>query len=127
MKLLLDTHAFLWFMLGENLSQNAQEAFLDTNNDLYFSAASYWEICIKHSLGKLELAGNWAKLFDREMTANTIRWLPIENEHSRGIINLPMLHKDPFDRLLISQARAEGMTLLTADPQIQQYDIPTLW
>ena len=127
MKLMLDTHAFLWFMQGENLSQTAQKAFLDTNNDLYFSAASYWEICIKHSLGKLELAGNWAKLFDQEMTVNTVRWLPIEKEHSRDIIGLPMLHRDPFDRLLIAQARVEGMTLLTADSQIQQYDIPTLW
>lgn len=127
MKLLLDTHAFLWFMQDENLSQNAQAAFLDTSNDLYFSAASYWEICIKHSLGKLDLAGNWDKLFDREMTVNTIRWLPIKKEHSRGIISLPMLHRDPFDRLLISQARCEGMTLLTADSHIQQYDVLTLW
>lgn len=127
MKLLLDTHAFLWLMQGENLSQTAQEAFLDTNNDLYFSAASYWEICIKHSLGKLELAGNWDKLFDREMMVNTIRWLPIEKEYSRGTISLPMLHRDPFDRLLISQARTEGMTLLTADTNIRQYDVPTLW
>ena len=127
MNLLLDTHAFLWFMQGENLSQTAQAAFLDTSNDLYFSAASYWEICIKHSLGKLELVGNWDKLFDQEMAVNTIRWLPIEKEHSRGIIGLPMLHRDPFNRLLISQANHEGMILLTADPQIQQYDIPTLW
>ncbi len=127
MKILLDTHAFLWFMQGQNLSQKAQEAFLDTENNLYFSSVSYWEICIKCSIGRLELASNWAKLFDQEMVINTIKWLSIEKEHSRGIIDLPMLHKDPFDRMLISQARAEGMTLLTADSQIHQYDVMTLW
>jgi PIN domain nuclease of toxin-antitoxin system len=127
MKLLLDTHAFLWFMKGENLSQKAQDAFLDIDNDLYLSAASYWEICIKHSLGKLDLDKNWNEVFDREMLLNGIKWLPIEKEHSQSIIELPMIHRDPFDRLLIAQAYAEGMTLLTADSNIKQYDIPTIW
>lgn len=127
MKLLLDTHAFLWFMKGENLSQKAQDAFLAIDNDLYLSAASYWEICIKHSLGKLDLDKDWNEVFDREMLLNGIKWLPIEKEHSQGIIALPMIHRDPFDRLLIAQAYAEGMTLLTADSNIEQYDIPTIW
>jgi PIN domain nuclease of toxin-antitoxin system len=127
MKMLLDTHAFLWFMQGENLSQAAQIAFLDANNDLYLSAASYWEICIKSSLGKLDLAEDSADLFDREMTTNGIKWLPIEKAHSRGVIALPMIHRDPFDRLLIAQANAEDMTLLTADANIRQYGIPTIW
>lgn len=127
MKLLLDTHAFLWFIRDENLSQNAREAFLNVDNTLYFSAVSYWEICIKYSLGKLELAENWNKIFDREMTVNNIKWLPIEKVHSQGIITLPMIHRDPFDRLLIAQARAEGMALLTADSKIRQYDIQTIW
>lgn len=127
MKLLLDTHAFLWFMKGENLSQKAQDAFLDIDNDLYLSAASYWEICIKHSLGKLDLDKNWNEVFDREILLNGIKWLPIEKEHSQGIIELPMIHRDPFDRLLIAQAYAEGMTLLTADSNIKQYDISTIW
>lgn len=127
MKFLLDTHVFLWFMWDKNLSQTARTAFLDTNNELYFSAASYWEICTKHSLGKLELANDWDKLFDQEMAINMIKWLPIEKKHSRGIINLPMHHRDPFDRLLIAQALSEGLTLLTADSLIQQYDVPTFW
>jgi PIN domain nuclease of toxin-antitoxin system len=127
MKLLLDTHAFLWFMKGENLSQKAQDSFLDIDNDLYLSAASYWEICIKHSLGKLDLDKNWNEIFDREMLLNGIKWLPIEKEHSQGIIELPMIHRDPFDRLLIAQAYAEDMILLTADSNIKQYDIPTIW
>ena len=127
MKLLLDTHAFLWFIRGENLSKKAQDAFLNMDNTLYFSAVSYWEICIKYGLGKLDLVENWDKVFDREMTINGIKWLPIEKIHSQGIITLPMIHRDPFDRLLIAQAQAEGMVLLTADSQIKKYDIPTIW
>lgn len=127
MKLLLDTHAFLWLIMGENLSQAAREAFLDRANALYFSAASYWEIGIKLSLGKLQLTDDWPQAFDREMLVNGIQWLPIEKEHCQGIVHLPFVHRDPFDRLLIAQARFEGMTLLTADSHIQQYDIPTLW
>ncbi len=127
MKILLDTHAFLWLIRGENLSQNAQDVFLDIDNELYFSAVSYWEICIKYSLGKLALVKNWDKVFDREMTVNGIKWLPVDKVHSRGIIALPMIHRDPFDRLLIAQARAEKMVLLTADAKIRQYDVPTIW
>jgi PIN domain nuclease of toxin-antitoxin system len=126
-KLLIDTHAFLWFLTGENLSQAATEAFLDRANALYFSAASYWEISIKLSLGKLQLTANWPQLFDREMQINGIQWLPIEKEHCQGLLQLPPIHRDPFDRLLIAQARFAEMTLLTADSHIQQYDIPTIW
>lgn len=127
MKLLIDTHAFLWFIRGENLSKIAQDTFLNVENELYFSAVSYWEICIKFSLGKLELANNWDKMFEREMTINGIKWLSIEKAHSQGIITLPMIHRDPFDRLLIAQAHVEGMVLLTADSQIRKYDIQTVW
>lgn len=127
MKLLLDTHAFLRSIVGENMSKAATDAFLDLENELYLSAASYWEICIKNSLGKLELAEDWVKVFDREMLANSIKWLPIEKEHCRGLAELPFLHRDPFDRLLIAQANCEGMTLLTADTNIHQYEIPTIW
>jgi PIN domain nuclease of toxin-antitoxin system len=126
-KLLLDTHAFLWSIMGEKMSQRAEAAFLDTDNELYLSAASYWEICIKQNIGRLELADDWPKAFDREMLANGIKWLPIEKQHCRGIAELPPHHRDPFDRLLIAQTRCEGMTLLTADNNIRQYDIPAIW
>ena len=127
MKLLLDTHAFLWSITNGKLSKTAQEAFLDPENELYLSAASYWEICIKNSLGKLLLAKDWQASVDQEMEINHIKWLSIAKTHCQEVIQLPWLHRDPFDRLLIAQARYEAMTVLTADPNIHQYAIPTLW
>jgi PIN domain nuclease of toxin-antitoxin system len=127
MKFLLDTHVFLWSLTGENLSYAARDAFLDTNNQLFLSAASYWEICIKQSIGKLQLAPDWADIFDRELAANSIQWLPIEKAHCRQIGQLPPLHGDPFDRLLIAQAQCESMTLLTANSNIQAYPVETFW
>ncbi len=127
MKLLLDTQVFLWVINNRKLSQRARAAFLDTSNQLFLSAASYWEICIKQNIGKLVLAEDWQQSFEREMRANDIRWLPIEKSHCQAIVELPWLHRDPFDRLLIGQALQEGMTILTADEQIQQYDVATIW
>lgn len=127
MKLLIDTHIFLWVISGnKKLSKKVKGAFLDVNNDLYLSAASYWEICIKYSLDKIDLADNWAKVFDREMAANGISWLPIGKNHCRGVCDLPFIHRDPFDRMLVSQARSEGMTLLTADSNIRQYEVDVI-
>ncbi len=127
MKLLLDTHTFLWSMADGPLSTAARQAFLSAENDLFFSAASYWEICIKVTIGKLQLASNWSQLIDREMQINTVRWLPIEKVHCQELLKLPFHHGDPFDRLLISQAAYEGMTLVTEDKNIGRYAIPVLW
>lgn len=127
MNLLLDTHVFLWSLNGGPISESAKKAFFDLNNSLFFSAASYWEICIKISIGKLVLSNNWPQLFDSEMAANGIQWLPIEPLHCRNILNLPSIHQDPFDRLLIAQATSEQMTILTADSQISAYPISTIW
>lgn len=127
MKLLLDTQVFLWVINNQKLSQRARAAFLDTSNLLFLSAASYWEICIKQSVGKLGLAEDWQQSFEREMRANDIRWLSIEKAHCQAIGALPWIHRDPFDRLLIGQALHEGMTILTADEQIHQYDVATIW
>jgi PIN domain nuclease of toxin-antitoxin system len=126
-KLLLDTQVFLWVINNQKLSQQARAAFLDTGNQLFLSAASYWEICIKQSVGKLGLAQNWQLSFEQELRANDIRWLPIEKAHCQAIIALPWIHRDPFDRLLIGQALHEGMTILTADEHIQQYSVATIW
>lgn len=127
MKLLLDTHAFLWLIGNQRLSQRAGAAFLDPSNQLFLSAASYWEICIKRSIGKLVLAEDWKQSVEREMQINDIRWLPIERSHCQAIIGLPWIHRDPFDRLLIAQAREEGMAILTADEYIPQYGVATIW
>ena len=128
MNLLLDTHAFLWAVGGDpRLSEAAGLAFLDPDNKLYFSIVSYWEICVKHTLGKLELSANWPRVFDNEMAANGIYWLTLEKEHCRGIIDLPPYHHDPFDRLLISQAIHVDLTLMTRDTKFAKYDIRTFW
>ncbi len=127
MKLLLDTHAFLWSLTGEGLSQAAQTAFLDEANELFLSAVSYWEICLKMSIGKLELAPNWVAVIAEEMRANQIKWLPIAQVHCQTLIQLPFIHNDPFDRLLIAQVQCEEMTLLTSDKNIHAYSIQTLW
>ena len=127
MKLLLDTHAFLWGIGSRNLSASAQAAFLDPSNELYLSSVSYWEICIKATIGKLTLTANWQQEFDEEITINNIKWLPLEKAHCKKIISLPMLHNDPFDRLIIAQALCEDLTLMTADSNIQKYKVTTLW
>ncbi len=127
MRLLLDTHAFLWAIADEKLSSVAREAFLNTDNDLYLSAASYWEICIKVSIGKLSLVPDWISRFDTELASNGISWLTIDREHCQHVLSLPDIHRDPFDRMLIAQAQCTGMTLLTADTHIQQYAVSTLW
>lgn len=127
MKLLLDTHAFLWLISNQRLSQRAVDAFLDPGNQPYLSAASYWEICIKRSVGKLDLAEGWEQSFDQEMIANDIRWLPIEKAHCQAVIELPWFHRDPFDRLLIAQARCEGLSIVTTDAHFPQYGVETIW
>lgn len=128
MKVLLDTHAFLWLIEGdERVSSEAEAIFLERDNELFFSAVSYWEICIKQSLGKLGLALGWQKTIDTELAANSISWLEIEKAHCQGILQLPQHHGDPFDRLLISQAIGENMALLSADVNIRRYSVKALW
>ncbi len=127
MRLLLDTHAFLWSITSSRLSPAADAAFLDTGNQLFLSVASYWEMCIKLSLGKLALPDNWQQVAERAMAVNEIRWLPIEPRHCRAVIALPHHHHDPFDRLLVAQAQTEKLTLLSADPNFGGYDVPVVW
>ena len=127
MRLLLDTHIFLWTIFGEKFSPVAQQALMEAENDLFLSAASYWEICVKLSLGKLQLAQEWPHVFEAEIKANRIQWLPIERIHCQRLLALPHIHDDPFDRLLVAQAQVENMTLVTADSTIRTYGIATIW
>lgn len=128
MKVLLDTQAFLWIIAdGERLSSRARQVFLDQNNMLYFSAVSLWEISIKYSLGKLELAPDWPVSIRREMQSNTIQWLPVEMEHCVQVSQLPFHHRDPFDRMLVAQALVEDMTLLSSDHQMKAYAARCIW
>ena len=128
MKVLLDTHAFLWLIAGDDrLSENARQTFLNTENSLFFSAASLWEICIKKSLGKISLKDGWFQTIQEEMEINTIQWLPIEMTHCAEVTKLPFHHRDPFDRMLIAQAIVEEMKLISRDSPLSNYAIELIW
>ncbi len=128
MKYLLDTHVFLWMISEEDrLSSSAVSAILNPSSELFFSMASYWEICIKVSIDKLKLKRNWPQVFEREMNRNGIQWLAVKPEHTRGVIGLPWHHRDPFDRLIVSQCKTEKITCITADENIRKYTIKSLW
>jgi PIN domain nuclease of toxin-antitoxin system len=128
MKILLDTHAFLWLLTGDGrLSEGAREVFLNSEHRLYLSAASLWEITIKISLGKLKLKKAWMETIRKEMKRNLIIWLPIEMPHCEQVTKLPFHHRDPFDRILIAQAMVEGMYVLTNDTHFFDYNIKNIW
>ncbi len=128
MNVLLDTHTFLWSITGDDrLSKTAEKAFLNPDNNLFFSAASFWEICIKMSLGKLSLKRGWFKTIQEEMKINAIQWLPVEMQHCAELTKLPFHHRDPFDRMLIAQAMVEDLQLLSRDSRLSAYEIKRIW
>lgn len=128
MRLLLDTHALLWMCSdGDRLSERARAAILDERNELLFSVAGWWEIAIKIGLGKLDLQANWAATIKKEMRHNGIEWLPVRPEHCERITFLPFHHRDPLDRLLIAQAQAEKLEIVTCDPHFAAYGVQVLW
>ncbi len=128
MRLLLDTHAFLWWVLDDpQLVQTARTAISDPNNQLFFSAVSSWEISIKASLGKLKLPRQPQQFFQQQLTDNRFELLPITVEHTVAIYHLPHHHRDPFDRLLIAQCHVENLSLITNDSLIQQYAVRIVW
>ena len=128
MKVLLDTHTFLWLVAGdERLSKTARQTFLNLENKLFFSAASLWEICIKISLGKISLKSGWFQTIQDEMELNAILWLPIEMQHCVELTKLPFHHRDPFDRMLIAQAIVEDMQLLSRDSRLSAYAVKRIW
>ncbi len=127
MKLLLDTQAFLWFLSGDRkLSAKARAALRQSSAELYLSSASVWEMAIKASLGRLELP----KPLDQFMQVRLedgFRPLPLDWRHAAAVQDLPLHHRDPFDRMLAAQAQVEGMTLVSADKAFQAYDVRLLW
>jgi len=128
MRLLLDTHALLWFCEGSNeLSPAARSAMEDARNDCFVSHATAWEVAIKAGLGKLELRVPYDDLFPVAVLANGFTVLTPDFRHYRQVIGLPLHHRDPFDRLLIAQAMAEGLTIVTCDPHFPAYGVPLLW
>ena len=128
MKSLLDTHALLWMVSSSGrLSEAARSAIANENNELFSSIAGYWEIGIKQSLGKLELETGWKEILPREMTRNRIAWLPIEPKHVHEVVGLPWIHRDPFDRLMIAQARVEGLSFISRDRNLSKYGVAVVW
>lgn len=127
MKILLDTHIFLWFISGDSqLSTNARDAIRDTNNEVYLSVASVWEAVIKYQIGRLPLPKPPEVYLPEERRRHQIDSLGIDEGCMAYLAGLPTLHKDPFDRLLVSQARQHGLTLATVDPLIKAYAVKTL-
>ncbi len=124
MKLLLDTHLLLWAAgQPERLSPAARKQISDPNNELLFSAASIWEVSIKNSIGRKDFRVE-PRLLRRGLLDNGYVELPITSQHAVNIDSLPPIHRDPFDRMLVSQALIEGVTLLTADAQVARYKGP---
>ena len=124
MKFFLDTHLLLWTAgKPERVSAKPRKLTNEPTNGLFFSAASLWEIAIKHGLGRTDFKVD-ARLLRRGLLDNGYNELPIGSEHAVAIDSLPPLHKDPFDRMLIAQATVEGILLLTADALLAQYPGP---
>ena len=124
MKLLLDTHLLLWAAgAPQRLPAAARKLVADRGNELWFSVVSLWEVAIKRSLGREDFRAD-PHLLRRGLLENGYAELAIAGEHAIAVDALPRLHKDPFDRMLVAQARMEGITLLTADPQVARYEGP---
>lgn len=121
---LLDTNVVIWLLLGDRsaLSPGVAEAIARPTSEPLVSAASVWEIAIKTSLGKLTIDDSWP----RALTRLDVTHLPVTAEHAAHVQHLPWHHRDPFDRLLVAQAEVEGATLVTADQQLERYDVAVL-
>jgi PIN domain nuclease of toxin-antitoxin system len=127
-RLLLDTHAFLWWVTDDDrLSERAGEVIADGANDVYFSAASAWEIAIKAGLGRIRLPDEAWTFTPDQLERNAFQALPVHVAHAVAVITLPDVHRDPFDRMLVAQAITEGLTIVSADPELARYAVPVLW
>ena len=129
MSALLDTHVFLWWNEsgGARVSATARELIADPSNEILLSAASVWEMAIKVSRGRLELPQPMDRYVPDRMARNALSPLPVDVAHAVRVALLPVIHADPFDRLLIAQAQVEGIPILTSDPALSQYDVETIW
>ena len=128
MKLLLDTHIFLWLRNEpEKIPLHIMNVYEDMRSDVFLSMASIWEIQIKNQLGKLALDIPLNELIDQQCLKNGLQILPIETTHIYALKNLPAHHNDPFDRLILTQAQTENLTLLSADSVFKHYDVECIW
>lgn len=128
MNILLDTHAFLWFVNDDSLlSEPAKKLIENEDTQPFLSVASLWEIAIKLSLGKLDLQQPYEVFIPQQLTINGIGILNITMEHTAAIATLPFHHRDPFDRLLVVQSKIEKLPLVSADSTLDMYDITRVW
>lgn len=128
MRILLDTHALIWWLAGDKqLPSAARKAIADESNEVFVSAASAWEVTTKHRLGKLPGAGPLAVDFAREVHAQGFQPLAISLEHGQVAGNLPSDHRDPFDRMLAAQARGEHMALISNDTVFDDFGVTRIW
>lgn len=128
MRLLLDTHALLWFVLKDpQLSAAADALIADPANDVLVSPATYWEIAIKVAKKKLELFATYDEFMARGITGNDFAILPIEVRHTSALTTMPFHHNDPFDRLLVAQALVEQIPIVSIDVALDPYGITRLW
>jgi PIN domain nuclease of toxin-antitoxin system len=128
MRLLLDTHTLLWFLGNDpQLSPAARQNVENPVHDKFVSVASLWEIALKLSLGKLKLPGPFSEIFPHQLEINGFALLPISCAHLNVVVALPFHHRDPFDRLVIAQAMADEMTIVTRDPEFSKYSANVLW
>ncbi|RKU34455.1 PIN domain nuclease [Candidatus Poribacteria bacterium] len=127
MKFLLDTHIFLWFISGDaRLSGSLRQIIRDSENDVYLSVVSIWEVIIKHGLGKLFLPEPPEIYLPRQRRLHLIESLPVDEASVAQLSKLPLLHRDPFDRMLICQALQYNLTIATVDDAIRAYPVPVI-
>ena len=128
MRILLDTQCWLWWIASpERLSPQAGSNIADRNNVIYLSVASLWEIAIKCAIGKLALPEPPIQFVPKRLARDAITTLSIEARHALYVADLPRHHKDPFDRLIVSQSIQEGIPIMTVDKQFESYDAEIIW
>ncbi len=128
MRFLLDTHAMLWWLASDpRISDFARETIADGKTRLVWSMVSSWEVSIKVGIGKLTLGRPLAELFSEIVSRQGVELLPITHDHCTLLGELPVEHRDPFDRMLVAQAQAERLPILSADPKLSRYDVEVLW
>jgi len=127
-RVLLDTHAFLWYLFDdERLSSAAASAISDPGLTKLLGMGSLWEIAIKSQLGKLQLGMPLARFLDEHVHARLLELVPVDPDHLLVYADLPLLHRDPFDRLLVAQARVLGVPVVTGDPCFAPYGVDVIW
>ncbi|MDB9303739.1 MULTISPECIES: type II toxin-antitoxin system VapC family toxin [Cyanophyceae] len=128
MKLLLDTHIFLWFISGDpKLPIHLQNSIRDLNNEVYLSCISVWETTVKYQLGKLPLPESPEIYLPKQRQQHLITSLNLDEQSIAQLVNLPLLHRDPFDRILICQALQHDMTIVSVDSAIRAYSVSILY